>query len=362
VVEVGDEQFEGELRVEQIGGPLRRARIVIDSHGLTIDDATFIGRSRFIGAAFESADAYGQCRVLFVASPVSNILPSHFRFIVSERDVALRMVRAIRPNSEHEPLQISFTGQGTWVTRTVFALLVLPMLAATGAVLGVIRFHPNLVLPVAVAYGLACVSLTFLFIWSERVRIVVGTDGVLRRRPVGLTRFVPFSRIRGATSWGTMLDVERTDAPPWHLLSALASSSRAPAHALSELIAMRIRQLMAHHAELGVKDPTAGETDRREMPIAEWIVELRAKPEAVQAYRVASAERNHGDVLADGSIDIVSRACSAFALKMKEGDAAIPRLRVAADSSASPKLRVALEKIAAGAPDEEIARRIEKLR
>jgi hypothetical protein len=190
--------------------------------------------------------------------------------------------------------------------------------------------------------------------------VVIGTDGVIRHRSFSST-FVPFSAIRRIVQTNSVLLLERSDAPPLELVDLWppVGYPRTERDCFAEIVAMRIREAIANQDRT---DATAKD-ERREMPIADWIQEIRDNPDKPPTYRIAPPRDNdHSLIFEDPTADVVTRACAAVALRIREGDVMVPRLRVAAAATASPKLRVALEKIADGAPDDEIARRIEKLR
>lgn len=350
---MGDERFEEELELEQFGMRGTRVHVTIDAHGMGMNGKRVFVHDHLVGGSFEPSQYDETCRVLLVGR-----WNSHWRFVVGSRATARRLLRATGCDSNQTRLRVPFMLQGTNVARAILGAAIVPV----GALLLLALTHFQALLPTLVVIAIFSL-LVGSAILGERVDVIVGTDGVLKRERIGFSRFVSYSQVRNVTYSGTMLIVERTDGPPVVLARELAPSETLgiPDYR-AELVAMRIRQMLAHHAEIAAKDPTAVEKERRAMPIAKWIAELRATPEKVATYRVAADDRNFEEIFADGSIDVVTRACAAFALKAREGDSATPRLRVAASTSASPKLRVALEKIADGAPDSEIARSIEKLR
>jgi hypothetical protein len=134
--------------------------------------------------------------------------------------------------------------------------------------------------------------------------------------------------------------------------------------AVADLVDLRVREGIeraAAAAKILRQDFTVA---RGATELRGWLVELRAAHRgATEAYRSAPPPDVDLDALFDdGSLDAETRSGAAIALRARGGDGVVSRLRVAAAATASPELRIALEKIADGAPDDEIARSIEKLR
>jgi hypothetical protein len=356
VVEAGGERFEGELELEQSGMPSHRVPVTVDAHEMHIDGKRLETCDGFVGGSFERIDESGRCRVLLISKRTGHVYRAPWRFIVPDAATADAILRAAKVHAEQGPLRIRF---GNQVGLESYAVSTFAIVAFVGVFI-VSEQMPMAFVVATLAF--AAIFMAAIFLASD-VEIAVGTDGVVRRQ-LRRREFVPFSRIQSAVIAVPGLALNRIgEAPLWLIRLVVRPRTPQPIEAhLADLIAMRIREAKARHAAVRAKDPTAQEKERREMPIAEWIAELRARPEVVPTYRIAPDEKNFEQIFADGSIDVVSRACSAFALKVKEGDSAVPRLRVLASTTASPKLRVALEKIADGAPDSEIARSIEKLR
>jgi hypothetical protein len=133
---------------------------------------------------------------------------------------------------------------------------------------------------------------------------------------------------------------------------------------LADLIDLRVREGIATAVAATQMLRQDFAVARGTTQIKNWLADLRsANSGGIATYRQAPPPDVDLDALfADGLLDAQTRAGAAIALRAREGDAAAPRFRAAAATTASPGLRRALEKIADGAADEEIARSIENLR
>ncbi len=353
---MGDERFEGELELDRSINELHPVLVAIDARGMRINEKQIETCAGFLGGSFEQVAEGGQCRVLLIAKHKRLKVLTPWRFIVPDAATADAILRAAKVHAEQGPLRIPFRNQ---VGLESYAVGTFAIIAFAGV------FIVSEKMPMAFVVATLAFAAIFmaLIVLASPVEIVVGTDGVVRRQ-LGRRQFVPFSRIHSAVIAVPGLALNRIGGEPlWLIRLVVHPGMPRPIDAhLADLITMRIREAKARYAEVRAQDPTAQEKERREMPISEWIAELRAKPEVVATYRVAPDEKNFEQIFADGSVDVVARACAALALRVREGETVVPRLRVAAAATASPKLRVALEKIADGAPDSEIARSIEKLR
>ena len=203
----------------------------------------------------------------------------------------------------------------------------------------------------------------------QRVRkttLTVGSDGVLREHFMR-DRFVSHAEIARVKKQDGGLFLELRDGGALRLIRrrlAPGEQARSPHFDLfAELLSLQIQSALELRHELTRTAADDSFVVRRGRPSKKWIDELRNAPRTGNDYRTLPVgDENLSRLVADASRADDARIGAAIALRARDGESVLPRLRVAASTTASPQLRRALEKIADGAPDFEIARSIEKLR
>jgi hypothetical protein len=350
--------FDGDLIVRRSDVADRQSRVVVNERGLLIDGRLVVPRDGFVGAAVERIRDDGQCRLLLV---YDNRGFSKITLLVPNDATARSVARALGIDAEQRVTRVSFVQKWGFPERYL-PPIVLSLLIGALFVLAT-RFDPLVWLVVFL-----CVLASYLLAQRRvnQTTLTVGSDGVLRER-FARNRFVSFAEIARVTRRDGGLFLELRDGGAVRLIRrrlTAADEVRSPMFDLfGELLALQIQNAMELRHDLARAAEDDSFVARRGRPPKKWIDELRSASRTGNDYRTLPAgDENLPRLVADASRAADARIGAAIALRAREGEAVVPQLRVAAATTASPKLRVALEKIADGAPDSEIARSIEKLR
>jgi hypothetical protein len=213
---------------------------------------------------------------------------------------------------------------------------------------------PRLARPVGVSglvptYALLLAALA-LFAARFRVRVDVGTDGIMLRR-LGERRFVSYRELESAAVEGRAIVLTLARTGERIVLSGGMTQEQADSR---EALARRIEEARAVHADPGdlaaaeaLVAPGGRTADR-------WMREVRALARA-RDYREAGVDADRlWRMLSDAGAPPATRAGAAVALAGANDRETRARLRVASEACAEPRLRVALARVAEGAEDEEI--------
>jgi hypothetical protein len=238
------------------------------------------------------------------------------------------------------------------VRRRVMALLLFLAILETFALAVV----PRLARPVGVAgllptYALLLAALA-LFTARFRVRVDVGSDGVMLRR-LGERRFVSFRELESASVEGRAIVLTLARTGERVTLSGGMSQEQA---ASREALVRRIEEARAMHADAGDGDLGAAEAFVAPggRTVDRWLREVRALARA-RDYREARVDTERlWRMLTDASAPPATRVGAAVALSSANDGETRERLRVASETCADPRLRVALGCVADGADDDEI--------
>jgi hypothetical protein len=352
--------FEGDLIVREPDVADRQARIVVDERGLSLDGAFIVPKEAFVGAAIERIRDDGQCRLLLVYGDRTFAKVAKITLLVPDDASARAVTRALGIDAEQRLTRVSFSQSWGLPER------LLPSIAFA-LVLGLLIVFAASLNPLAwlVMFVFALASYFFALQRVDRTTLTVGSDGVLRER-FARNRFVSFGEIARVMKKDGGLFLELCDGGAMRLIRrrvTAADQDRSPDLDLFvELLALQIQSALEVRHELARAAEDDSFVARRGRPPKKWIDDLRGAPRTGNDYRSPPVgDENLPRLVADGSRSPDARVGAAIALRAREGEAIVPRLRVAAAVTASPQLRVALEKIADGADDGEIARSIVKL-
>jgi hypothetical protein len=356
-------RFEGDLPLLQHGKPSTVAHVVVDERGLVIDHVLAASREQLFGGGIEQIYEGGDCRALIVAKQDRERPHLRWSFSPIDRATASAILQAAGIDADQRALHVRLTRQFQPPERLA-ALSIVAVLM----ILGVLSL-PN-------ADGIALVFLGFCF-WIAanlatsatrlgHVDLLIGADGILRTR--FRSRFVRFTQVRQVIRKGAYVGLRLINGRS--IVLSVDSSASAEAaeiisgEAVADLIDLRVREGIERSAAAAKILRQDFSVARGANELRSWLSQLRvAHRGATEAYRSAPPPDVDLDALFDdGSLDAETRSGAAIALRARGGETVAHRLRVAAAATASPELRVALEKIADGAPDDEIARSIEKLR
>lgn len=218
------------------------------------------------------------------------------------------------------------------------------------------ELHDGPLAPLFVLLGVVVVLVPI--VWP--MRLTIGADGLLVRWITG-TEFVPYGAIETVHSYD--LGIELIVRSGRRLRLALAEKHpRVADHERRALILERIREAIdAYDRAGGALDPALLVRGGREARA--WIRSLRALGSGGSAdHRSATVARDElWRVVEDPSAEPAARAGAAIALAPSLSVEERPRLRVAANATASRKVRVVLEAAADGDDDERLERAVEEL-
>ncbi|MGO9834589.1 MAG: hypothetical protein ACLP1X_10260 [Polyangiaceae bacterium] len=182
-----------------------------------------------------------------------------------------------------------------------------------------------------------------------RPRISIGTDGVLISGPPA--RFVAFTDIESVVT-------QKERWPPSGMLAITLRDRRAIVlrmkRAEAEAAAERIQE--AIDASDHTAEPARLQLRRGGPDVREWLARLRALARRREPYRAVGATADFlWRLLDDPSAGESERAAAAVMLGSEASGEERARLRDVAARVASPRVRVAMEKVASGAEDDDLA-------
>ncbi len=228
--------------------------------------------------------------------------------------------------------------------------VVLTMLAAGGIAAVVPQVGAALVL---VMVAMLCAYMFSLAFTPIKVRI--GTDGIITRW-LGKERFIPFADLRGCETYVTRINTKTQYGVKLTLVRGEEVRLPTGQTDIGASEAQRLAARIAEAERAGKTGHAASTTLLRGGRAAkDWLRALRAAGDQVQDLRTPAIPQEVLLRLAeDASADEAARVSAAIAATTEGNPETAQRLRVAAEVSASPKLRVALDRIAAGASEEEL--------
>ena len=184
-------------------------------------------------------------------------------------------------------------------------------------------------------------------------QLVVGTDGVLVKRPFGKTDFFPFRTISAAETDGADLVLSLTDesSPRRFAVGGSPRFGGADADVPVRALVQRIEEARARgeRGDGGANTSALLARGRRSAPT--WMRELAHLADAAATFRSSAIPRDHlWRVVEDATASTELRAGAALALRRELGEAERLRFRVASNVSAEPALRRVF--LAVGSDDE----------
>lgn len=235
------------------------------------------------------------------------------------------------------------------------ALLLPPIAAVMASAVGVAALLPHAGAPLILVMVFALLVYVFSIVFTS-TKVRIGTDGIITRW-LGRERFIPFTslrsfetyadRIGGKVQRGVKLTLEGGEEV--RLPTGQTDIGMTEAEALAARIAAAQRAGKSGNA-------TSTTLLRGGRPAKDWLRALRAAGDQVQDLRTpAIPQEVLLRLVEDASADEAARIGAAIAATNATDAETKQRLRVAAEVSASPKLRVALDRIAEGASEDELA-------
>jgi hypothetical protein len=280
--------------------------------------------------------------------------PIHLR-VSSEAD-GLAILRRLGFDAGHAAaeLRIASGMMGMSVGRQM-ALMMPPIALMMVSAVGIAAALPHAGAPIILLMAAALFAYVFSLVFTP-TKVRIGTDGLITRW-LGKERFIPFTSVRafevytsvigGKTQHGVKLTLERGEEV--RLPTGQTDIGVSEAQGLAARIA---------EAQQAGKSGHAATTTllRGGRPAKDWLRALRAAGDQVQDLRTpAIPQEVLLRLVEDASADEAARIGAAIAATNAADPETKQRLRVAAEVSASPKLRVALDRIAEGASEDELA-------
>ena len=207
----------------------------------------------------------------------------------------------------------------------------------------------------AVSLVLALLTLGWAVRALAGTRVVVGTDGVVIRRPFRRARVIAYEDLRavsrlGPGPWGrsparrSAVRFERLDGSTVDVRTAEADDAAT--------LEDRVRAAMTVVAADGEVPFDPSRLDRRARDLHAWRAALEGLARQQPTYREHACNLEQLAALCESPRERPERRVAAAVALGASGDESLrPRLRIAAEGCAHPKLRIALE---AAAADEDI--------
>lgn len=283
---------------------------------------------------------------------------------VRDEETGRSLLRALGLDAEHVTAEMRIaSGVEAMSTgrQVLFTFVSLGVFCA--ATLAAISFFSNAafhaIQVLSTAFALSVLGIVF-----APMSVRIGSDGILTSW-LGRRRFVPFARIRSASTYEETVGTKRKRGV--RLVLADGETVTLPT-GQSDVAATEARRLLrriedARAARAAGARPVEVLT-RGGRSFVEWVRDLRRIGAGAQGHRTAAVAP---DVLLrvveDGAASAVERASAAVAAVASADPDAKRRVRVAADMTVSPRLRVALTRIAesSDADEAEIAAALEQL-
>ncbi len=308
----------------------RAGRVRGDARGLFLDDRLVLARRRMQAAA---PLTHGQALRIWRSwgGPVDVELAS--------QEDAQALAHALGLGAGESVASF----RATLVLRSNYLLVfgpaaALPLFFLVGRHLPMVAFSVFAVMFLAALLGHAKV----------RLRVFVGSDGILLRRALGRARFVSYESIAAAHGKGRLIDITLRSDEVITLSVENTPNVRniADSH---EALLRRIEVERAAHAARSDSHSDEALLSPGGRPIETWLRDVRTLASTEQ-YRAPTLDAGRLlQVATDPSAMAATRAGAALALAGGLGDDDRARLRLASEACADPHLRLALTRVAEGA-------------
>jgi hypothetical protein len=323
----------------------RRAHVVVDERGLTLDGSLACARHRFRNAfALTLPDG--------PAIHLDGRLRAALSILVADEREGESILRALRLDTAHATATFPAIvgGKRAWMWRVIAW-----MVAALALSIGVIFLRdmsPWLHAMVPGWIGQPMMWLPYAVLFARgMVRVTVGSDGVLVRPYLGKGRYIPYADIESTALDNEDLVLELRSGA--RLLLGVGSRQSAGGEYKGDALLRRIEAgRLVPRADEGERQP-ATLVARGGRSVRSWMAGLREIAEAARAtYRRPVVPSDQFWLMVeDASCPLDVRAGAAVALSTALDDAGRERLRVVSETCASPRLRVALEAVRSGTDD-----------
>jgi hypothetical protein len=205
------------------------------------------------------------------------------------------------------------------------------------------------------AYMAAGMAVAYGWRAFTRAEVRLGSDGLLIRRWVGKSRFVPFSAIESASTQGANVGILLHDGTAIHLHVGTGKPTGTDAEeAASQTrrdIVARVNEALTR-AGRPLADASAALLVRAGRSTKDWLLDLTITTGEAASYRVSAVPREElWRMVEDPALSPTARAGAAVVLREALDEEERTRLRSAAEACAAPRLRVALDAVATAEGD-----------
>ncbi len=320
----------------------RRAHVVVDERGLTLDRRLVCARHRFRNA-FAVALPDGP------AVHLEGRLRPALSILVDDDREGESILRALRLDTAHATATFPaiYGGKRAWMWRVIAW-----MCAGLALSIGIIFLRdmsPALHAIVPGWIGQPMMWLPYAVLVARgMVRVTVGSDGVLVRPYLGKGRYIPYADIESAALENQNVVLRLRSGTT--VLLGVGSQKLAGGEYKGDALLHRIRSgMQAPRTEEGERQP-ATLVARGERSAHAWVLGLKEIAETARATyrRPVVPPDQFWRMVEDVSCPPDVRAGAAVALSAALDDAGRERLHMVSETCASPRLRVALEAVRSG--------------
>lgn len=319
-------------------------RVTADERGLLVDGKLVVAREKIRHAYVINDQGHIHVRLVrhgMVVRPID--------LEVESEDEARRVLAALRQDAGSSVAEFAFTdGTPQADRRKLFGigLTSLAMLTLSMFVFFMRVRHDNEV--VVRGTGLVLYLLAsggaFFALYTRRMRVTVGADGVHLHQAITGSRFISFRDLASVSMEKHTITFRLVDLSTvcvHHLGEGRPELGYDREREGAALVA-RVRE--AHAAFHAAAPSGAHGLGRGRRSATEWIQHASALREDSVAYRAAAVPNEHlWRIVEDAAASPTERAGAALALRRDLDDAGRTRLRLAAEACAERRLRVALE-------------------
>ena len=195
----------------------------------------------------------------------------------------------------------------------------------------------------ALAAVVAVIAVVLVRWASSRVRLRIGTDGIVARDLFG-SRFVSHAEITDVSAEGSRVRIARANGNDIQLEVPVPKAEREhPPAVIDEAVAIvrRLRQAQSAHREGSPATDLSAALDRGARTTREWLADLRKLGEGtVATFRTVGIARDEIlDVVTSTTATAKDRIAALIALRPTLREDEKTRVRVATERIAAPELR-----------------------
>ncbi len=283
---------------------------------------------------------------------------------VPNDEAAERLCSALALDAKSTTVEFQLQRRGVKVAKQLLFVLAAFVGASFAAVLIKALWAPLVIL--AVAAVLVAIGIPLLVL-HQRVKLLVGADGVLLKEGLSKGRFVSHGEIQSVRAAETSVILKMKHGSMQFDLGAAARSKndqqKRELEMQAQSIAWRIEKAREAYRALAGEAPQAAlALDRGSKSTREWMDQLKRIGEGASAtFRSVGLTREQLlRVVESTSASARERLAAAVALRTGLTDDEKPRIRVAAERCAEPALRERMVRVAFAPSDEELADALEE--